>query len=188
VPPFMRRALPRSACSAMSGAAALWVTAAASSSNPPERAVELHYIRDATAQSCVEQDELQSKVSARLGYVPFQDHAPLIVSVRLSRNDKGFKALLNSEDTVAHTRGSRELSSGSRDCGELLESVALALSVVIDPLTLSRPEPPASAHIIVLPAPRVESPPPASPPLLPPRRGSTKRPSPYRLRRSSTSR
>jgi hypothetical protein len=167
VPP-MGRALPRSACCALTGSAALWVPAAVLASSPPGRPAELHYVRDATAQSCVEQEELQSKVSSRLGYVPFQDHAPLIVTVRLSRSDKGFRAVLTSEDTAAHTSGSREISSGSRDCGELLESVALAISVVIDPLTLSRPEAPANPHIIVLPPPRVESPPPAPQPPAPP--------------------
>jgi hypothetical protein len=51
-----------------------------------------------------------TKVSTRLGYVPFREHATLIVAVRLSKSDRGFKAALTSADTVTHTSGAREIS------------------------------------------------------------------------------
>jgi hypothetical protein len=141
----MFRAIASRAALAAPSAIVLLVARGTSAAEAPHLA-ELRYVRDLNAESCADQHELESKVSTRLGYVPFREGATLIVTARISRNGSGFKALLSSDDLVSHIRGAREIQSAASDCGELLESVALAISVAIDPLTLSRPPAPVVIH------------------------------------------
>jgi hypothetical protein len=154
---LMLRRFPRRLCFAAWLLGRFTLATSAVAAEPP-RVVELQYVRDANAASCADEDELESKASMRLGYVPFRDQAPLVVTVHLSKSASGFRAVLASEDTLTHTRGERVLTSAASDCGELVESIALTMSVLVDPLTLTRtprvatPAPAASSPPVVLPA------------------------------------
>jgi hypothetical protein len=142
------------------GVVTLWVLGMriASAESPPEPPrARLEYTRESGAEACPGPGELASAVAARLGYDPFVDgaRAPRVVSVRVSRRGREAHGHVEMRDG-GHSSGSRDLAS--RDCGELVASLAVAVAIGIDPLSLTRAPP----------APGSSSPPPRLPPRMPP--------------------
>jgi hypothetical protein len=122
--------------------------------------VALSYERGAGAETCPDQAELEATVASQLGYAPFDPHAARHVSVRLTRRGSALVAEIVSTNGAASKR--RELSSTTRDCAELSRAVALAMSVAIDPLVLTRDPTSPSASASTSSAPLASGAPPAS--------------------------
>ncbi len=114
--------------------------------------VTITHIRGAGALSCPDESALRRNVVSRLGYDPFVAAAPLQVLTRLERVGQGYSASLELVREGEAPR-SRTLTSESTDCREIAESLALALTLAVDPQFLVR----APARI---PAPIPASPPP----------------------------
>lgn len=114
----------------------------------------LIYERHKGAENCPDAQNLQDRVSARLGYVPFDDHAVRRIRVDVRREINRYSAQLESE-TNGQKAKPRVLSSAAADCSELADALALAISVAIDPLSITR---------VVEAAPSTPEPPPAPPP------------------------
>lgn len=138
---------------------------------PPS--ARLEYTRGAGAETCPTEDELKGTIAARLGYDPFSQTATRVVAVRVSRQGAELRAQLDIRGDAG--AGSRTLASPSRDCRELMASLAVAIAIGIDPLSLTRPTappppplppPPPSAPE---PAPKVVQPEPSPSPPVPPR-------------------
>jgi hypothetical protein len=140
------------------------------------RKARLEYVVEAGVLDCFDAAELKDAVAARLGYVPFSDDAPLSLKARVRRTANGLAAELKVEDESGARN--RSLGSATRDCQELSRSLALAISVAIDPMSLMRapappgdaPSPPApatepsvSAPLATPPSQPSPSPPPAPP-------------------------
>jgi hypothetical protein len=131
---------------------------AAEASAEAQRSVRLDYARGAGAAECPEEAELESIVSARLGYDPFSVEASRLISVRVARQGTVLVAHLDVESGAS--RGSRDLASPNRDCRELIDSLAVAIAVGIDPSSLSRaPASPPAPSPLPPPAPLVVAPP-----------------------------
>jgi hypothetical protein len=130
--------------------------------------------REAGAESCPDEQALQRAVAERLGLNPFSSDAARTVSVRWKTSEAGFSAELSVTTETGATIGSRKLSSSKKDCSELAASTALALALIIDPLSLTRgpapaPEPEALPPPPPPPSSSVEpEPPPPAPPAPPP--------------------
>ena len=137
--------------------------AAVARAAPELPAARLVYSRSPEAANCPDEDELRNLVSARLGYDPFRDHAPSTVVAAITRVGRSLHARVELRDANSALTGARDLSSNTTNCTELASAVALAISIAIDPLQLTRPSPPP---------PAIPSPPPplAPPPPEPPRR------------------
>lgn len=143
--------------------------------DPPTPPARLSYERGPGAEQCPGEDELANAVAARLGYVPFRAGAARAVHVRIESVAKALRATLEVRAADGSLEKTRSLSSSTGDCDELGRAVALALSVAIDPMSLTRPPAPSPA-----PAPTtapseppaqaspVEPPRPAKPPPEPP--------------------
>ncbi|MFT3840628.1 MAG: hypothetical protein QM723_26805 [Myxococcaceae bacterium] len=116
--------------------------------------VTLHHSQ---AEGCPDQQWLESNVTARLGYAPFVADAPLKASTRLECNPKECTGTLELSKNGGAPR-QRTLTAGPKQCRELAESLALALSLAVDPQLLSRPAP----------APEAPKPEPAPAPVPPP--------------------
>lgn len=121
------------------------------------RHATLHYEVASGITGCFELSELQDAVAARLGYVPFSEQAPLAIDARVNRAGSRLTAKLVVTD--AQGAQTRELGSATRDCGELSRSLALAISVAIDPMSLVRPAAPGPKPE---PAPSTAPAPPAA--------------------------
>jgi len=124
------------------------------------RRARLEYVVEAGIPDCFDAAELKDAVAARLGYVPFSDDAPLSLRARVRRNAAGLTAELKVKDESGERN--RSLGSATRDCQELSRSLALAISVAIDPMSLMRA--PASPPTEAPPAPAASETPPVAAP------------------------
>lgn len=130
---------------------------AASAEEHPQ--ARLEYTRGAGAAECPDEAELKSVVAARLGYDPFSPDAARVVAVGVARQGSGLVAHLEVRGAAA--RGSRDLQSSTRDCRELIDSLAVAIAIGIDPLSLSR----VPSSLPPLPAAELKAAQPPEPPL-----------------------
>jgi len=126
----------------------------------------LVYLRSGTAESCPDRAALRQAVARRLGYDPFFGAAPYTVVAEVSGNGSELRArarLLNESGIVL---GNRELSGTGTDCAELLASLALAISLTLDPMAATtdpsrelpevpavakEPKPPEPSEPVVIP-------------------------------------
>jgi hypothetical protein len=126
--------------------------------------VNLQYEREVGAAACSPADELRAAVATRLGYDPFVAQSGLdTISVRLRPHGTGFEGTIEQLDPAGHARGAPTRIAGrNRDCTELSATLAVAIAIAIDPLSLTRPFPASQ----VSPTPPSPSPPaPPQPPL-----------------------
>ncbi len=133
----------------------------------------LTYTHDADLERCPNERELRDAVGARLGYDPFVEVAAREVGVTVTRRGGGIVGTLSLKGPRA---GQREIVSPRGDCHEVVDALAVAIAIGIDPSSLARPPgtpPPATPG----PAgPPPGPPPPAAPP--PPLAAPTESPPP----------
>lgn len=97
--------------------------------NPSARLV---YARSRSANSCPDESILRKAVATRFGYDPFFAWAKQTVVVQLWRDAERFRARVQLVDGNGTERGVRELSSQQRECSELFDATALAISIALD--------------------------------------------------------
>jgi hypothetical protein len=131
------------------------------SEGAPARPLEtkLAYSRAPGAEGCPDEAWLHDAIGARLGYAPFTDGAARTVVVKIARVGKGLQATIELLDSSGRSQGSRTVDSQSSDCTELASSIALDVSMAIDPVHATRA--PEST-----PQPKPDPPPLRSPPVL----------------------
>lgn len=132
----LRRVLILNACIA---------SACVAASAPAAPSARLVYVRDADAQSCPDETALRSAVAARLGYDPFLLHARSTMFAAIRRERSGYTAAIKLIDENNIVRGARELRHTGEQCAELVDLMALSMSIAIDPLSLARPRSPPEA-------------------------------------------
>ena len=116
-----------------------------------EEQTRLVYVREENAADCPSEGALKEAVKARMGYSPFFPLASTIASVELRYEDGKYIAKVRTVDD-GRVSGVRELSSTT--CLDLVRTVALSLSLAIDPKAVERVE-------------RAEATPPPPPPAEP---------------------
>ena len=109
--------------------------------------VALDYDRGPGAEACPDVSGFESIVRARVGHDPFVAPASVRARVRIVRKDGELIGTLEVDGSRA-----RAIRSASRDCDEIVASIALALAIRIDPSSLAP-----------MPAPPIEQAPPAAP-------------------------
>ena len=98
----------------------------------------LSYAPDSDIEHCPTDRELKDAVASRIGYDPF-DGAPddaREVHVEVHRRAGGIVGLLELRGPKP---GQRELGSPRGDCRELLDTLAVAIAIGLDPASLTRP-------------------------------------------------
>ncbi|MDF2693701.1 MAG: hypothetical protein K0S65_2084 [Labilithrix sp.] len=68
----------------------------------------------------------------RLGYDPFDDRAPAIVTATVARSQI-YEGVVQFRDEHGRAYGKKELTSSADDCTELASAMALTISIVLDP-------------------------------------------------------
>lgn len=118
-----------------------------------EPAGRLSYERGPGAETCPDEAALRRAVAARLGEDPFDPASSRTFRLRISAGSR----LHGSVEAITNgaVEGRRELESEPDACAELVEAMALAVSLTINP------------ELVVEPAPSREEP-PAPPPANPP--------------------
>jgi hypothetical protein len=136
------------------------------------------YLRGAGTESCPSEADVRMAVQTRLGYDPFSSYAPATMFAEVSAAaPSGFTASLKLVDADNVVRGDRTLHVHGR-CADLMDAMALTISIAIDPASITRTGPPADAppqekpvdpslpEIAAATPPRADS--PAPPPTLAP--------------------
>lgn len=116
----------------------------AAGSHPTAR---LELTRAETASSCLDASRLAKSVQARLRRQVFVEvGATLRLEVSIERGPIAWLARLTLSDSLG-VLGTRELSSESRHCSALDESLALVVALLVDtPPERAAPEPPATTE------------------------------------------
>lgn len=104
---------------------------------------------------CPERGQLVDAIAARLGYDPFRGEAPRRLEIAIEAQADGYRARIDLKDAQGTELGRRELEPLPR-CADLLEPLALAIALALDPLQLGppapiRPDPPPSPEAVELP-------------------------------------
>jgi hypothetical protein len=99
----------------------------------PGDATRLEYARSAQAAACPDRNALSAQVSKRLGYDPFFHAARQTISVEIVTVDGALRAQMRLLDENGIIVGSRELHEQAGLCDELVASLALAISIALDP-------------------------------------------------------
>jgi hypothetical protein len=123
----------------------------------PGDATRLEYARSDHAVGCPDRDALKSAVVKRLGYDPFFPAARQTIVVEITDLDGGLSAQMRLVDDQGIIRGSRELRDKVENCGELVASLALAISIALDPSAALRDEPAVDAVAQGAPTPKKEA-------------------------------
>ena len=131
----------------------------------------LVYLRSGTAENCPDQAALKKAVARRLGYDPFLLSAPHMIIAEVSGSASELRARARLLDETGIVLGSRELQGKGTDCAELVASLALAISLTLDPMAAASdpgPEPPEEPEVARSEPvePVTELPPPPLPPPL----------------------
>ncbi len=125
----------------------------------------LTYVRGPGAQACPDEATLRRAVADRLGYDPFFPTANRTIVAQIQRGPRGYAAELKILDDAGVSLGERALPTTTSDCGEVVKSLALAISIAIDDLETAAPpaEPPKEPARTEPPPPDGEATPPAPP-------------------------
>jgi hypothetical protein len=99
----------------------------------PGDATRLEYARSERAARCPDRDALRSAVKKRLGYDPFFPAARQTIAVEITDAGDGLRAQMHLIDENGMIVGSRELKDKLEQCEELVASLALAISIALDP-------------------------------------------------------
>jgi hypothetical protein len=121
-------------------AAAIVTSAAASKAEHPSARVE-YVIDPALASRCPNERSMRDFVLARLNYDPFDGRPGLFISARVLRLASQLRGELEIKDAEGRLLGTREVSSMQEDCTELVQTMAFAVAIAIDPRTNANPSP-----------------------------------------------
>lgn len=102
------------------------------------QSARLVYARAADAASCAEESMLRQSVARRLGYDPFVAVSDNTVVAEMRGEGDGLRARIFVIESGYAVGGARELKAETKNCGELMLAVALAISIAIDPESIDR--------------------------------------------------
>jgi hypothetical protein len=88
----------------------------------------------ALASACPAEVVFRAAVRERLGYEPFFPWAPQTVAIEISENGVRLRARLRLIGDDGIVRGARDMDGSSGECAELVNSLALATSIALDPM------------------------------------------------------
>jgi hypothetical protein len=122
-------------------ALALTVCARPVFSQSNDETVRLAWVRDEGAEPCPDASAVQRAVVSRVGRDPFRADARTSIDAVVRRAEGSFVARFFVRGPNGEPLGNREFSSTNERCEAIVETVALALAIVIDPTVALRPDP-----------------------------------------------
>jgi len=130
----------------------------------PPATARLAYVRGHGAERCPGDATLRGAVAERLGYDPFRDDAPRLIAARVEQVGGALGGEVTLYDPAGKVAGTRKLVAANDDCADLVATMALAISIAVDPDVLFRPAPVARPPRAPDPPSASPAPPPASAP------------------------
>jgi hypothetical protein len=95
--------------------------------------VQLHWRRGTHAESCPEQAELEQLVRARLGRDPFAANATRVIQARIDFAEGTWHVELHGRQASGPVQGRRVFDVHAESCAQVVDAVALAVALAIDP-------------------------------------------------------
>jgi hypothetical protein len=135
-------------CAALCGALVCGAVLGASSAHAQSRTSSLSWVRLDGAETCIAGPDLARAVEARLARSVFvaTPTAEIVVEGRAERVGVGaaarWRAVLHITDTSGALVGDRIVESGAASCDELGRIAAVAIALMIDPVTAPRSDTP----------------------------------------------
>lgn len=122
-------------------------------------AVHLVYERGEGAEACPDESGLRDAIAARIGYDPVRADADLTIRIELRRVGTTLEAQVRQTRGEDEPLGQRRLTAGLSECRELIDALALEVTLTLDS---SKPAPPAAQEgVTPAPEPAAVSAPPA---------------------------
>ena len=112
----------------------LWLSPAQAA--PPR--VALHYELGDGAGDCPTRQSLRAKVSERLGYDPFRPASSGAVEVRIRARGARYTGAVKLVGLGERLDGERRVQAEVRGCDELIDALALTVSLALDPDAVDR--------------------------------------------------
>lgn len=106
------------------------LSASSDSATPSARLV---YVRNAGAEACPDEIAVRAAVGVRLGYDPFVAHAPATLFAEISRSSKGYRSEIKLVGADNSLHGARELEHPTERCADVIDVMALSISIALDP-------------------------------------------------------
>ena len=134
---------------------------ASAQAEPHHAAVRLVYTRDTGAERCTPRSPHCATPSPRAPWLRSRstaDRAPRTLTVVVRRTTAALVSRIELRGAAGSLEGHRELTSGAADCQELAATMAIAMSLGIDPLS-ANPSP-STPRVAPAPPPVLPSPPP----------------------------
>ena len=116
-------------------------TLAISSRAEASPTARLVYVRGEGADTCPDEAALKQSVAARLGYDPFRPFVQPTLFAEVHRDKGRFVGSLKMVDGAGIERGARRFDAAGDDCAELTATMALSMSIAIDPRSALAPPP-----------------------------------------------
>jgi hypothetical protein len=102
----------------------------------------LVYVRGQGADTCADEETLKAAVAARLGYDPFRPFVQNTLFAEVHREKGRFVGSVKMVDASGFERGARRLEEGDGSgCDEITATMALTMSIAIDPRRALTPAP-----------------------------------------------
>lgn len=127
------------------GTAALLLSLSLPLRAAPGDATRLSYSRTIAAAACPDREALRTAVAKRLGYDPFFPVARQAVEVDVDADGERLTANMRFVNEEGIILGHRRLQESVENCDELVASLALAISITLDP-SAALEEHPAAAE------------------------------------------
>ena len=131
----------------MAVALVVGATLAISSHAEASQTARLVYVRGEGADTCPDEAALKQSVAARLGYDPFRPFVQPTLFAEVHREKGRFVGSLKMVDGAGIERGARRFDASGDDCAELTATMALSMSIAIDPRSALRPPPATPAPV-----------------------------------------
>ena len=91
--------------------------------------VSLSYDVDAGIRGCPTEGDLRSAVGTQLGYDPFRPEVTRHLLAQVQPSEGGLDGMIIWSDAAGTREGQRRFFSSTRNCGELVQGMAFAISV-----------------------------------------------------------
>jgi hypothetical protein len=134
------------ACTALAALTVLTALTVVQAAEAHPRA-RLRFITTPAAGECPSAEAVRAAVVAHLGYDPFtstSDAAETIVATVDRASSGELRGSIDRYDAKGARRGHQDLAASRGECGQMASTIALSVSVAIDPIG-GAPAPPASA-------------------------------------------
>lgn len=120
----------------------------------------LEYSAPDMGTRCPSRESFEDIVAARLGYAAFATDGERLVTAHITLLGTELQARVEVRNREGQLEGTRDFDGSANECGDLVQAMAVAIAVTIDPSSLTGPVAPPEAREPATELPPIVTPPP----------------------------